>query len=70
MDEIPITALRIRAVSYENQTLHIRFKNGIVYQHRRVPEVIFRRFITAPSADAWYEKHIKNKFPYQKRSSL
>ena len=45
----PVSSSRISSVGYENETLEVEFKNGVVYQYYGVSELEYINFIHSGS---------------------
>lgn len=58
---IKVNSSAISSVSYdeETRTLRIQFVRGAEYDYPEVPEVEFRKLVSAPSVGKYYNSHIK-----------
>lgn len=64
---IPIDSSLIRSVTYATDaTLTVRFRNGAVYRYFTVPRRILDAFLAATSKGAYFNRHIRDGFPYQR----
>lgn len=62
---ISVSSSAIRKIGYDVDTNHmyIDFEDSDpYYKYCRVPEGLFRRFISAPSVGGFYHQHIKDKY--------
>jgi hypothetical protein len=57
----------IAAYHYDNvmKTLEIRYHSGKVYQYLNVPEKVFEEMRTTMVKGIWFNRHIKNKYPFK-----
>jgi hypothetical protein len=64
MDRKRVNSSKIRAVGYDerSQTLEVEFSNGQVYQYAKVFPEVYRRFMAAPNATAFYEDKIAEDY--------
>jgi hypothetical protein len=62
---IPVQSSAVEAVGYDPPTrrLRIRFTSGREYDFCGVPESVYRGLISAPSKGAYYNDHIKDRYP-------
>jgi hypothetical protein len=49
-------------------TLRIGYVSGMVYDYKNVPERIYRAMKNSTSKGSFLNKHIKEKFPFEKVS--
>lgn len=52
-------------MGYENGTLEVEFKQGLIYQYFGVPEEFWINLMVADSAGGYLAKNIKNEFSYK-----
>lgn len=64
MNRIPINSKKISAVGFDNGVMEVELPHGIVYQYQHIPEVVYRMFITSPSPDKCYSRHIYHRYPF------
>jgi hypothetical protein len=64
MDRKRVNSSKIRAVGYDerSQTLEVEFSNGQVVQYTKVYPEVYRRFMAAPNATAFYEDKIAEDY--------
>jgi hypothetical protein len=59
----------IRSVTYgADATLTVRLHRGAVYRYFTVPRTVFEELLAAGSKGAYFSRHIRNGFPYQRVS--
>ena len=47
-------------------TLELEFRSGAIYRYVAVPHVVFQGLIAAESKGAYFNRHVKNRFRYQR----
>lgn len=64
MERKRVNSSKIRAVGYDErtQTLEVEFSNGQVLQYSKVYPEVYRRFMAAPNATAFYEDKIAEDY--------
>ncbi|WP_129409745.1 KTSC domain-containing protein [Marinitoga lauensis] len=65
---IPVQSSNIDSVGYddENRTVYVRFKNGVLYIYKRVPESEFNALLHASSVGAYLHRNFKDVYPYER----
>ncbi len=64
---IPVDSSLIRSVTYgTDATLTVRFHSGAVYRYFTVPRTILDAFLAASSKGAYFNRHIRERFLYQR----
>jgi hypothetical protein len=64
--DIPVDSSLIRSVTYgTDATLTVRFHSGAVYRYFTVPRTTLDAFLAATSKGAYFNRHIRDGFPYQ-----
>jgi uncharacterized protein YfiM (DUF2279 family) len=59
----------IRSVTYgAAATLTVRLHRGAVYRYVTVPRTVFEELLAAASKGAYFSRHIRDGFPYQRVS--
>ena len=67
--DISVDSSLIRSVTYRaDATLTVRFHSGAVYRYFTVPRTVLDQFLTATSKGAYFNRHIRDGFPYQRVS--
>jgi hypothetical protein len=65
--DIAVDSSLIRSVTYgSDATLTIRFHSGAVYRYFTVPRTILEAFLAATSKGTYFNRHIRDDFPYQR----
>jgi len=65
--DIPVDSSLIRSVSYgTDATLTVHFHSGAVYRYFTVPRTILDAFLAASSKGAYFNRHIREHFRYQR----
>jgi hypothetical protein len=49
-----------------DQTLDLTFRSGSSYRYFAVPHAVVDELIAAESKGAYFNQHIRNRFPYQR----
>lgn len=65
-----VSSSNIEALSYDeaSQILRIWFTSGSVYDYGNVPKVEFEALLYAPSIGSYFNRNIKNSYPYTRTS--
>lgn len=65
MKMVRVSSKAIQAVGYDEHSrrMKITFVHGSTYDFCRVPPDIFRRLLDSPSKGAFYNAHIKDRYP-------
>ena len=59
----------IRSVTYgADATLTVRLHRGVVYRYFTVPRTVFDALLAAASKGTYFNRHIRDGFPYQRVS--
>ena len=63
----PVSSRSIAAIGYDDdaETLEVEFVTGRVYRYRGVSQDVFEDFRQAPSKGAFFNKHIKDAYPFE-----
>jgi KTSC domain len=65
--DILVDSSLIRSVTYgPDATLTVRFHSGMVYRYFTVPRTVLDQFLTATSKGAYFNRHIRERFPSQR----
>ena len=57
----------VSSIEYlSDQTLKLTFRSGVTYRYSAVPEAIVDGFIAAESKGAYFNRHVRNRFHYQR----
>ena len=73
MSEIKMKAVQssnLESIGYDkvNKILQVKFIGNGVYQYYDVPATVYTEFCNAPSLGSYLQKHIRNKYKYNKIS--
>lgn len=64
---IPVDSSLIRSVTYDaDATLIVHFRSGAVYRYFTVPRTTLEAFLAATSKGTYFNRYIRNGFPYQR----
>ena len=64
---IRLISSRLAAMQYSPQaTLDLEFRNGAVYRYFTVPQAVVDALCAADSQGAYFNRYIKDRFPYQR----
>ena len=74
----PVDSSNVKAVGYDprRQYLYVQFnpdddnQHGAVYRYAGVMELVYHRFMSAPSKGQFMWKNIKDKYQYEKWSGF
>ena len=59
----------IRSVTYgADATLTVRLQSGVAYRYFTVPRTVFEDLLASASKGAYFNRHIRDGFPYQRVS--
>jgi hypothetical protein len=65
--DVLIDSSLIRSVTYgTDATLTVRFRDGTVYRYFTVPRPILDQLLTATSKGAYFNRHIRDRFPHER----
>lgn len=67
MSQIAVESSTLASVSYspDRRWLELRFRNGRVYRYFEVPLQCYRALLEADSKGAYFNRSIRNRFPFQ-----
>ncbi|HOW59203.1 MAG TPA: KTSC domain-containing protein [Candidatus Omnitrophota bacterium] len=70
MDVKPVRSRDIALIGYDQTTsiLEVVFRAGGVYRYRNIPADVYYALMAAPSHGTYFQKCIKNQYPYLKVS--
>jgi hypothetical protein len=69
LDTVPtaVESSLLSAIGYSiNATLDLEFRNGAIYRYFAVPQAVFEELIAAESKGAYFNRSIRNHFPYRR----
>jgi hypothetical protein len=66
---VPIDSTLLASVSYDvaESTLQLEFRDGAIYRYYAVPAAIHNGLLAADSKGAYFNRKIRNCFPYARR---
>jgi hypothetical protein len=65
-ERIPLQSSLVASIAYlSDATLEVEFCRGTVYRYFEVPRSVFDGLLRADSAGAYFNRHIRNRFPFQ-----
>lgn len=63
----PVASSMLASVAYSTDaTLELEFRSGATYRYLTVPEAVFQELIAAPSKGAYFNRNLRNRYPYQR----
>jgi hypothetical protein len=63
---LPVASSVLEAVAYRRRALWARFRTGEVCRYRGVPPRIFQELLNADSIGGYFNRHIRNTFPFDR----
>jgi len=68
MARVDLQSTSLNAATYQKQDalLELEFRSGTVYRYVGVPEQVYQELLTAESKGRYFNRHIRNRFPYTK----
>jgi hypothetical protein len=68
MERESVQSSNLKSVGYDplSHILEIEFHSGGLYQYSVVPESVHRELMMAGSKGSYFDRNIKNRFPYHK----
>ncbi len=64
---IAVVSSLLASIRYSSQaTLDLEFRSGLVYRYFTVPRAIAEGLLAADSKGAYFNRRIKDRFPYQR----
>lgn len=63
-----VVSTNLSRIGYEasNLELHVEFTNGTTYAYAQVPEFVYSELMAAPSKGSYFNRNIKDVYPYSK----
>jgi KTSC domain-containing protein len=63
----PVVSSLLVSMGYViDATLELEFRSGAIYRYFAVPHAVFQGLIAAESKGAYFNRHVKNRFRYQR----
>ena len=68
MKRIPVVSSSITTIAYvlDTNLLEVEFRHGASYQYFAVPSATFDAFLVANSKGAYFNQHIKGRYPFRR----
>lgn len=65
-----VESTTLTAVAYDaaSQLLRLQFRSGAVYCYFGVPPTLHQALMVAPSKGAYFNRHIRGRFSYQRQA--
>jgi len=64
---VSVSSSLLAVVAYSTpETLDLTFHSGAVYRYFSVPRLLFDQLIAADSKGAYFNRTIRNRFPYRR----
>lgn len=61
----PVASSSIASIGYSDEaSLDVEFRSGAVYRYFAVPKLTFEAFLAVDSKGAFFNEHIKGRYPY------
>ena len=62
-----VVSSMLASVAYSiDANLDLEFRSGATYRYFDVPEAVFQGLIAAESKGAYFNRNLRNRFPYQR----
>ena len=58
----PDVSEALSSVGWEDGVLEIEFTSGELYRYLRVPELVFRQLLRAPSKGTFFQERIRDRY--------
>jgi hypothetical protein len=63
----PVVSSLLKSIGYSiDTTLELEFRSGAIYRYLAVPQAVFEALIAAKSKGAYFNRNVRNRFPYQR----
>jgi hypothetical protein len=63
----PVDSSLLCSVAYSiHATLELELRSGAVYRYFGVPRSVFEGLLAADSKGAYFNRHVRSRFPYQR----
>lgn len=57
----------LSSIGYSSGTLELKFCSGGTYRYFAVPETVVEAFLAAESKGAYFNRHVRDRFPCQRQ---
>ena len=66
-DRTAVVSSLLSSIGYSIEaTLELEFRSGAIYRYFAVPQAVFQDLIAAESKGAYFNRHVRNRFRYQR----
>lgn len=66
-DRTAVVSSLLSSIGYSIEaTLELEFRSGATYRYFAVPQAVFQDLIAAESKGAYFNRHVRNRFRYQR----
>ena len=66
-DRTAVVSSLLSSMGYSIEaTLDLEFRSGAIYRYFAVPQAVFQELIAAESKGAYFNRHVRNRFRYQR----
>ena len=66
-DRTAVVSSLLSSMGYSIEaTLELEFRSGAIYRCFAVPQAVFQELIAAESKGAYFNRHVRNRFRYQR----
>jgi hypothetical protein len=63
----PVVSSLLKSIAYSiDTTLDLEFRSGATYRYFAVPQSVFEALLAAESKGAFFNRNVRNRFPYQR----
>ena len=67
LDRTAVVSSLLSSIGYSIEaTLELEFRSGAIYRYFAVPQAVFQDLIAAESKGAYFNRHVRNRFRYQR----
>lgn len=64
---VSVESSLLSSIAYSiHATLELEFRSGVLYRYFAVPPAVVAALIAAESKGAYFNRHIRSRFPYQR----
>jgi hypothetical protein len=64
---IPVQSSLLASIGYSvHASLDLEFRSGALYRYFTIPLTVFKELIAAESKGAYFNRNIRNRFPYKR----
>lgn len=59
----PVSSSSISEIGYKRRTMQVKFNNGRLYEFKKVPRLLFDKFVISLSKGQFFLKEVKDNYP-------